>query len=274
MDSGTAYLTVVFSGGLEKAATQVGHDGETGLTILKVEDMAAGTQPLAIIQVEDARPGEEVVTIAGGAEKGGALRTGLVSESGPTPALGITASSLPELIRLDTTLPDQFSGAPVFNSSGLFIGLLRAAARQAPGDANGVRDIIPANFVKQVAPSLVEKGFYPWAWLGVEGITLNLPLQEANQVPENRGAYLDQIITGSPAAEAGLRGTSGTRTINGLEVPTGGDIILAIDGTPVAGYGELVQALAFRKPGEQVTITILHNGETKDVKIVLAEKPN
>jgi 2-alkenal reductase len=110
--------------------------------------------------------------------------------------------------------------------------------------------------------------------LGVRGSSLDLGTIEAMNLPVDKGAYLWQIIDGGPADKSGLIGASRTVEYEGRSVDVGGDVVTAIDGQPVESFDDLLIYVSLNgAPGQEVTLTILRNGEYRDVKVVLEKRP-
>ncbi len=85
---------------------------------------------------------------------------------------------------------------------------------------------------------------------------------------------LVEVIKGSPAERAGLQGTSRTITVHDSEVEIGGDVITAIDDTPVKQFDDLLVYLIEKTSvGQQVRMTVLHDGRTETVTLKLVERP-
>jgi S1-C subfamily serine protease len=124
-----------------------------------------------------------------------------------------------------------------------------------------------------VVPALIEEGSYPWSWLGVSGLPVNLLVQEANNLPVQQGAYIAQTVEGGPADEAGLRGATGTETILGADIPVGGDVVVEADGDPIADFTDLLDYVAFQQPDDSIELTILRDGERQQVTVELATRP-
>jgi len=137
----------------------------------------------------------------------------------------------------------------------------------------GVGFAIPVNTVRQVIPTLIDVGAYQWSWLGIEGTSVNTFIAQANNASVDRGAYVVRVIPGSPAEQSGLQGGENVTTINGVDVPTGGDIITQLDGKTINDYTELLTMIAQGKPGTTVTLTILRNGQEQQVDVTLAPRP-
>jgi 2-alkenal reductase len=121
----------------------------------------------------------------------------------------------------------------------------------------------------------VSTGHYDWPWLGVSGYTVDPPLVKAMSLPVEQGAYVSSITAGGPAEAAGLIATKQTITQDGLSVEVGGDVITAVDGQPVKTFDDLLVYLSLQSsPGQQITLSILRNGQYQDVKVTLGTRPS
>jgi len=129
--------------------------------------------------------------------------------------------------------------------------------------------------MSRVAPTLVEHGSYAYPWLGISGASLSLDLIEAmNLDVMQRGALVVTVAADGPAAKAGLRGASGRTTVAGQELPLGGDLITAIDGSAVQHMDDLIAYLVKEtQPGDTVTLTVLRDGEELSLPVTLGERP-
>jgi S1-C subfamily serine protease len=88
------------------------------------------------------------------------------------------------------------------------------------------------------------------------------------------GAAVQEVVDDSPADRAGLRGGSQERDFEGVPIMPGGDLIVAIDGTPVDSAEDVVRAVTQRLlPGQRVELTILRGNLQRTVSIVLGERP-
>jgi S1-C subfamily serine protease len=138
----------------------------------------------------------------------------------------------------------------------------------------GVGFAIPVNILKIVAPALIENGSYQWPWLGVSGMSVNPTIAEANQLESERGAYILQVVQGSPADQAGLQGVSeDLGGEQGFVVPTGGDVIVEVDGEAIESYDELLTLIAFKHPGDTMDLVVLRNGERLNLMATLEPRP-
>ncbi len=92
-------------------------------------------------------------------------------------------------------------------------------------------------------------------------------------ISDQEGVLIVEIATDSPADEAGLRSSDETFTLDGQEMMIGGDVIIRINRTNMDGIQSLREELAKYAPGDEVTLTILRDGEQMEIVVTLAERP-
>ncbi|RME91153.1 MAG: PDZ domain-containing protein, partial [Anaerolineae bacterium] len=138
---------------------------------------------------------------------------------------------------------------------------------------SGIGFAIAINIVKRVVPVLIEKGQYDYPYIGISSLSeLSLREIEALGLERYTGAYVIEVVPGSPADKAGLRGGSRPTDIEGLKA--GGDLIIAIDGFPVQRFDDLLRYLLNNtSPGDTVELTILRDGEEMTVDLTLGKRP-
>jgi S1-C subfamily serine protease len=91
---------------------------------------------------------------------------------------------------------------------------------------------------------------------------------------EQRGALVLEVVEDSPADAAGLEGSTESVTIDGSDFFVGGDVITAIEGEPILGMDDLIVYLVKEtQPGDEVTMTVLRDGEERSIEVVLGERP-
>jgi S1-C subfamily serine protease len=271
---GVDQIEVNFPDGTVELATLVGEDLNSDLAVVKIEKLPAGVTPLILGELDNVAVGQTVVAIGNPFGFGGTLTRGIVSGIGRTiPAL--TPFSIPKAIQTDAPINPGNSGGPLLNLHGEVIGVNAQIITDGENRANsGVAFAIPVSIVKRVIPSLIQKGKYEWAWLGVRGTSLTPTIAEANGLPVNKGAYLTNIIPDGPADKAGLRGADDIKSVNGRQAPVGGDVVIAVNGQPVASFDDLLIFTAFEtSPGQKVTLTILRDGAPMEVELSLEARP-
>jgi serine protease Do len=129
--------------------------------------------------------------------------------------------------------------------------------------------------VQRVVPELIKNGTYQHSYLGVEIGSLTPDVATAmNLNATQRGALVVSVASGGPAEKAGLQGSNDQTTIAGQPVKVGGDVITAIDGTPVNTSADLIAYLAEQTTvGQKVTLTILRSGKEQTVDVTLEARP-
>jgi S1-C subfamily serine protease len=271
---GASEIEVTFSDGLVRPATLVGEDLNSDLAVVRAE-LPEGVGPLPLGEMDTLAVGQTVVAIGNPFGLQGTLTRGIISALGRTiPAL--TIFSIPQAIQTDAAINPGNSGGPLLNLEGEVIGVNAQIETDGTSNSNiGVGFAIPVSIVRRVAPELVAQGEYIWPYLGVSGRDVTPLLVEAMSLPVERGAYVAAAVENTPASRAGLQGASEVITLDGRMVEVGGDVITAIDGTPVLTFDDLLIYLSLNtSPGQTVTLTILRNGETREVQVTLEARPS
>ena len=96
------------------------------------------------------------------------------------------------------------------------------------------------------------------AWLGISGMTLTAEIAQAMELDADQtGALVGEVVTGSPADDAGLKASDKPFDLNGEQIMIGGDVITAVDGKAVETMQDLSAAVKAQKPGDEVELTVL-----------------
>jgi S1-C subfamily serine protease len=254
-------------------AEVVGLDDDSDLAVLKVDLPASALTVLPLADSDAVLPGQEVIAIGNPFGRQSSMTYGIISAVGRT-IVGLTPFSIPQAIQTDAAINPGNSGGPLLNLRGEVIGV-NAQIESAVRANAGVGFAIPSNIVARVVPTLIAEGRFQWPWLGVSGGSLTPRLAEANGLPANtRGAYISGIVEDGPAEEAGLRGITGQTEIDDLPVPTGGDVVVALDDQLVRDMDDLILAISQRQIGDKVTLTILRDGGEIELTAQLAARPD
>jgi 2-alkenal reductase len=204
--------------------------------------------------------GQRVIAIGNPFGLQGSMTLGIVSALGRTlPADQQDAQDTgffqnPQIIKTDAAINPGNSGGPLLDIRGRVVGVNAAIRTDSGVRANsGVGFAIPVNTVKRVVPQLIEKGSAAYAYLGVTAdnrFSIG-ELAVALKLPVDRGVLISAVTLDGPADQAGLRGGTDTTRLRGAQVTTGGDIITAIDGTPIRDFDDMIAYLVNRtgRPG-------------------------
>ena len=87
------------------------------------------------------------------------------------------------------------------------------------------------------------------------------------------GVAIDSVESDTPAEDAGLRPATGTQMVAGQQLPTGGDVIVEIDGIEVSTEAEVQSLIDAKKPGDAVEITVLRGGDRETIEVTLGTRP-
>lgn len=271
---GADQIDIAFSDSTISSAEVIGEDLHSDLAVLNITHLPPGVTPLSLGDIETVEVGQNVIAIGNPFGLGGTLTEGIVSALGRTiPTL--TSFSIPSSIQTDAAINPGNSGGPLINTDGEVIGV--NAQIQTDGFSNSNRGVgfaIPVNIVARVVPELIQNGEFNWPWLGIRGNDMNPTIASALDIEIDRGAYIAEVLTDGPAVKAGLRGSTGTEKIRDRITPVGGDVIIAIDNQPIRSFDDLLIFIAlYSSPGDQVTLTIIRDGEAIEIPLVLEERP-
>lgn len=275
--AGADTIRVAFADGQSFDATVVGRDPDSDLAVLRIDAPASMLQPVRLADSSNTKVGQLAIAIGNPFGLAGTMTVGIVSAVGRSlPVEAGTAGqryTIPEIIQTDAPINPGNSGGVLLNSSGEVIGVTTAI--ESPVRASvGIGFAVPSAIVEKVVPALIADGKYDHAWLGISGTTLTPELAEAMGLDRNqRGALVAEVMLDGPAKAAGLMGSAETTTIEGQEVRIGGDVIIAIDETPVNDFDDLVTALAHMQAGQRITLTVLRQGKEQQIEVVLATRP-
>ena len=278
-------IEVDFLDGAKVWAHVVGTDTDSDLAVLQAEDVAeADLHPLPLADSDKVLVGQIAVAFGNPFGLKGTMTVGVVSAIGRTlPSEHETAGGYftsGDVIQTDAPINPGNSGGPLVNLKGEVIGINRAirttniTAFGEPSNS-GIGFAVPSNIVRRVVPVLIKEGHYDYPYLGISSIDeLTLADIEALGLPKRGGAYVISVVPGSPADKAGLRGAQDAGEGRSDVLPTGGDLIIAIDGYPVHEFNDLIHYLfAYTSPGDTVTITVWREGKQVDLQLTLGKRP-
>ena len=279
---GAKQLEVDFTSGYKIYGTVIGTDLDSDLAIVKVNAPASELHPLPMGDSNLLKVGQTVVAIGNPFGLSGTMTTGVISALGRTlesqrdaPSGGFFTAG--DIIQTDAAINPGNSGGPLFNLNGEVIGINRAIRTtnyNGTGEPvnSGIGFAIAINIVKRVTPVLIAEGKYDYPYLGISSIDeLSLPQIEALGLQSFTGAYVTSVALNGPADQAGIRAGS---EISSSGLPTGGDLIIAIDGQTTQRFDDLLRYLINNKsPGDTVVLTVLRDEEQQDITVTLGRRP-
>jgi serine protease Do len=164
------------------------------------------------------------------------------------------------MIQTDAPINPGNSGGALLDGRGQLIGINDSI--QSPIEGNvGVGFAIPINRAETLLPSLENGVAIQHAWLGISGETITTGTADQLGLSEKSGVLVVEVVSGGPAAKAGLQASG--------QPDTSDDIITAIDGHPIATIEQLTQYLDTKKVGDHVTLSITRNGQHISIGVTL-----
>jgi S1-C subfamily serine protease len=266
---GAKSVSVQFWNGSTYKATVVGTDPSTDLGVIKVNAPQSILHPLQFGNSDSVQVGDTAVAIGSPFGLEETVTSGIVSAL-HRQMEAPNNFTINDSIQTDAAINHGNSGGPLLNINGDVIGV-NSQIRSDSGGSDGVGFAIPSNTVKSIADTLIGSGKVEHAYLGVS--VQEISASVADQLKLVAGVEVATVRAGTPAKEAGLRGSTGSKTIEGQQYPTGGDVITAIDGQKVTSSEDVQQTIDGHQPGDTVKITYWRNGESHTVDVKLGTRP-
>jgi putative serine protease PepD len=133
---------------------------------------------------------------------------------------------------------------------------------------------VPISAIKHSVAQLEENGKVEYAYIGVSTQALYPQLAEKLGLDAKFGGLIAEVVPGGPADEAGLKGGDEKLRFQAGAYEVGGDVILSVDGRRVVRPDDLAREIASFKPGDKVTLGILHSDNSRDnVEVTLGKRP-
>jgi len=254
-------------------AKVVGADPGTDIALLKVNAPANELHPLTLGNSSEMEVGDPVVAIGNPFGLDRTVTSGIVSAL-QRQIQAPNGFSINHVIQTDAAINPGNSGGPLINAQGEVIGINSQIATGGGGNGNvGIGFAIPIDTVRSEIHQLETNGEVEHAFLGIEGGSVTPELAKALNLPVEEGVIVQSVVKGGPADEAGLEGGHTSATINGAEVKLGGDIITEVDGKKISAMEELIEELQEMKPGDEVELTVYHDGQEKTAHVTLGTQP-
>jgi serine protease Do len=249
-------VTVVLADKRELSARVVGRDPNTDIAVLKVD--AKGLPVAKLGDAASLQTGDWVLALGYPMSLGQTTTAGIVSAKGRS--LGImqqdrTATApLEHFIQTDAAINPGNSGGPLVDLSGRVVGVNTAIASPT-GFYAGYGFAVPVDLAKRIADDLIRYGTVHRPMLGVQIRAVTPADAEVFGLAGPNGAVVATEPTG-PAREAGVRM---------------GDVVVGVDGQPIADDGDLMAALASKRPGQRVAVDLVRYGKRERVTVKLGE---
>ncbi|HOU13046.1 MAG TPA: trypsin-like peptidase domain-containing protein [Anaerolineae bacterium] len=273
---GAEELLVTFSTGQVFPAKVVGADSKNDLAVIRVDAGADLPAPVPLGNSSTLEVGQFVLAIGNPFGLEQTLTTGIIS------ALGRVIESedgfIGEAIQTDAAINPGNSGGPLLDLDGRVVGV-NSQIVSTSGSSAGIGFAVSVDTVRRVVVELIARGYYPHPWVGTDMVALTPSVVDwfrkaGMNIPVDAGLLVLEVTRGGPADVAGIRGGDRVVRMGRYQVPVGGDVIVAIDGQPVADMKTWTIYLETQKTiGDTVQVTILRDGREQVIPVVLAEQP-
>jgi len=246
-------IKVTLNDGREFDAKVVGRDPSTDVALIKLEN-ASGLPTVALGDSDALEQGDFVLAIGNPLGLSESATFGMVSAKGRNLD---RRNPFDDFIQTDAAINQGNSGGPLFNLRGEVVGINTAIV--SPQIGQGIGFAVPINTAQQVMPQLLSAGKVARGYLGVRVSELTPDLASGFRVsPGTKGAVIQQVEKDTPAGKAGVQA---------------GDIVVALNGKPVATSGELTRGVSAIPPGGKANLTLLRGGAKKEIAVTVGQRP-
>lgn len=254
-DIGLKY-NVVTGDGKKFQITKIYRDPVLDLAIVQID--GTGLKALELGDSSKLKVGQTMIAIGNALGRfTNTVTTGVVSGLGRRVVAGDLYSgsveSLDNLIQTDAAINPGNSGGPLLNSAGQVIGMNVATTE----GAQNIGFAIPINSIKKISDEFVNKGTVSRPFLGIQYRFISKDIALLRELPQ--GAYVQQIVSGSPAEKAGL---------------ADGDIVTKINDQPVDSESKISDVISFKQIGDKIVISVWRNNKEIQLTTILQELPS
>jgi serine protease Do len=246
---GAKEVTVTFANGQEYKARVAGRDPKTDLAVLKVKSKES-FPAVTMGNSDQLRVGDWVVAIGNPFGLNNTVTSGIVSAKGRV----IGAGPYDDFIQTDASINPGNSGGALINLKGELVGINTAILP----NGRGIGFAIPVNTAKPLIPQLISTGEVTRGYLGVTIQSITPELAKAMNLREQKGALVADVRSGGPADKGGIKR---------------GDVIIAYNGKVVEDSHHLPVLVAATPVAQEVTVTILRNGQEKKLAMKVGQLP-
>ncbi len=249
---GADEIEVLLADGSKARARVVGTDPETDLAVLRIDmsDLPA----IAFGNAETARVGDVVLAVGNPFGVGQTVTMGIISAVGRT-QLGI--NTFENFIQTDAAINPGNSGGALVDTEGRLLGI-NTAIYSRSGGSLGIGFAIPTSTARQVMDQIVATGSVTRGYIGVEPQDVTPELAEAFRLPRKDGAIIAGVMRNGPADRAGVKV---------------GDILVQVDGEPVANTATMLNVIARLEPGSTARFRFVRDGKSVELPIRIGKRP-
>ncbi|MBI5747857.1 MAG: trypsin-like peptidase domain-containing protein [Nitrospinae bacterium] len=259
-------IDVILGSGSRLSAGLVGTAPQLDIALLKVDDPQEELFPLPLGDSSKLQIGQKVIAIGNPLGLHNTITVGVVS------ALRRSLEDSPlelqnALIQTDAAINPGNSGGPLLNSAGEVVGINTAIAESA----QNLGFAIPINFARRIIPDLIKMGHPYQPQLGFSAREITPSIAKLFGLPLERGLLVEEVMPGSPAALAGLRGGERVVIVTDRPYILGGDIVTEVNGKELTSLSELAHILLEHQPNQVIRLSVYRQGQKIEIPIKLVK---
>jgi serine protease DegQ len=245
-------IEVSLSDGKKLLATVVGSDPETDLAVLRVE--AKDLPAMTFGSSDTLRVGDIVLAIGNPFGFGQTVTFGIVSALGRS---GLGINVFENFIQTDAAINPGNSGGALIDAGGNLVGI-NTAIFSRNGGSMGIGFATPVSTAKAVLEQIIKNGVVTRGWIGVELAPVTPAIAESFNLGTAEGAIINGVLSGGPADKAGVKP---------------GDVLVAIDGKPVADPQGVLNAVTGIAPGSSAKMKMKRKGQDLELAVAVGRRP-
>jgi serine protease Do len=249
---GATDVKVTLSDKREFDAKVIGTDPKTDIAVLKID--ASNLKPVTIGDSSKVEVGDTAMAIGDPFGVGQTVTRGIISATGRG-NLGI--EDYEDFIQTDAPINPGNSGGALINDRGELVGINTAILTHGEG-SEGIGFAVPSNLARQVMDQILKNGKVVRAYMGILPQDMTTDMAKAFGEKDARGVVVGDVTPNSPAQEAGVHR---------------GDILLEVNGKPVANSNQLRNNISMMQPGTEIKLKLLRDGSERDLTVKLKEMP-
>jgi S1-C subfamily serine protease len=262
---------VKFADGNQVPARIVGHDANADVALLRVDPRGLTLRPLPLGSSAKLEVGQPVVAIGSPFGEEQSLSVGVISALNRT-IDSLTNFQISDAIQTDAAINQGNSGGPLVDAGGRVVGI-NSQIRTAGGGSEGVGFAVPVDTIKRSVRDLRRRGRVAYAYIGVSSVAVYPQLARRFDLGTDRGAWIQEVTPGSPAARAGLEAGGNEQRFQAQGYRDGGDVIVRVDGTPIREENDLGRIIERHRPGDRIPVVVMRDGRPRTIQVTLAARP-
>jgi S1-C subfamily serine protease len=249
----------------------IGFDPFADVALLEVKPDGFKLHPLKLGDDNELVVGQPVAAIGSPFGEQQSLSVGIVSATDRS-VESLTRFQIEGAIQTDASINPGNSGGPLLDAAARVVGI-NQQIETSSGANDGVGFAVPVSSIKRSIAQLEEDGEVEYAYIGVSTQPIYPQLAEKLGLDTDHGGLLSEVVPGSPADKAGLRGGDGKLSFQANPYRTGGDVIISVDGHPIVQPDDLARYISLRPPGQTVELEVLRDDKREQIDVTLGKRP-